>query len=74
MTLLEQTPITGCEPIVELTRPLDVLIEFYKAFNESDFSSMEGNWLNTPEAAMSNPLGGIKRGWLEIRSVYENIL
>ena len=34
---------------------------------------MSANWLQTEEIAMDNPLGGIKRGWDEIRSVYERI-
>ena len=34
---------------------------------------MSANWLQTDEIAMDNPLGGIKRGWDEIRTVYENI-
>jgi hypothetical protein len=34
---------------------------------------MECNWLQTDEASMSNPLGGIKRGWHEIREVYKKI-
>lgn len=31
------------------------------------------NWDQTPEIAMDNPLGGIKRGWDEIRAVYDRI-
>jgi ketosteroid isomerase-like protein len=38
-----------------------------------DIALMERNWDNTDEAAMDNPLGGIKRGWAEIRSVYERL-
>lgn len=68
-----QTAITGSEPIVDLTDPHDVLVEFYKAFNDGNYELMESNWLNEPEAAMSNPLGGIKRGWDEIHIVYKNI-
>jgi len=34
---------------------------------------MEQNWDGSPEAAMDNPLGGIKRGWLEIRQTYERL-
>jgi ketosteroid isomerase-like protein len=34
---------------------------------------MEANWDNSEEASMDNPLGGIKRGWPEIRQVYERI-
>jgi hypothetical protein len=28
---------------------------------------MEQNWDGSPEAAMDNPVGGIKREWFEIR-------
>jgi ketosteroid isomerase-like protein len=34
---------------------------------------MEQNWEQSAEAAMDNPLGGIKRGWPEIRAVYARI-
>ncbi len=34
---------------------------------------MSRNWAQTHEIAMDNPLGGIKRGWEEIRAVYERI-
>ena len=34
---------------------------------------MSDNWAQSDEVAMDNPLGGIKRGWHEIRSVYEKI-
>lgn len=68
-----QTPITGSETINDLKHPVDALAEFYKAFNEGDFDLMEKNWLNTPDTTMSNPLGGVKRGWEDIRSVYKNI-
>ena len=34
---------------------------------------MEQNWDNTDRAATDNPLGGIKRGWHEIKAVYEKL-
>jgi hypothetical protein len=34
---------------------------------------MQDNWLQADEASMSNPLGGVKRGWNEIGQVYEKI-
>lgn len=34
---------------------------------------MEQNWDNTEQAAMDNPLCGIKRGWTEIKPVYERL-
>ena len=49
------------------------LVEFYKAFNGRDFELMQKNWLNNEEIAMDNPLGGIKRGWEEIKTIYSRI-
>jgi ketosteroid isomerase-like protein len=49
------------------------LAEFYRAFNTRDLALMEHNWYRSSEASMDNPLGGIKRGWDEIRSVYQRI-
>jgi hypothetical protein len=34
---------------------------------------MQKNWLNAEEIAMDNPLGGIKRGWEEIKEIYTRI-
>jgi ketosteroid isomerase-like protein len=34
---------------------------------------MARNWAQADEAVMDNPVGGIKRGWEEIRTVYERI-
>lgn len=65
--------INGTEHVTELACPQAVLIEFYRAFNNQDLEKMENNWLASSEASMSNPLGGIKRGWTEIKSVYEKI-
>lgn len=68
-----KTAITGNEDIGTLGQALDALVQFYRAFNSGDFDLMAANWLQTEEAAMSNPLGDIKRGWEEISSVYRNI-
>jgi ketosteroid isomerase-like protein len=67
-----QQPITGREP-ADPAMPLGALAEFYRAPNSRDLPLMERNWEQSPEAAMDNPLGGIKRGWPEIRAVYERI-
>ena len=53
--------------------PLKALVEFYAAFNGQDIMKMEQNWAGTDEVVMDNPLGGIKRGWKEIKAVYEKI-
>jgi ketosteroid isomerase-like protein len=68
-----QQPITGSENIDNLSRPIQALSQFYRAFNTRDLALAEANWDNSAEAAMDNPLGGIKRGWAEIRSTYERL-
>lgn len=65
--------ISGSESALPADSPAGALSEFYRAFNAGDMAVMERNWLQTPEASMSNPLGGIRRGWLDIRQVYEKI-
>ena len=50
-----------------------VLSEFYFAFNNQRLDLMKENWSAEGEPIMSNPLGGIKSGWLEIEQVYKNI-
>ena len=67
-----QTEITGNEKTFD-SKMHEVLVEFYKAFNGRDFALMQKNWLNNEEIAMDNPLGGIKRGWEEIKSIYSRI-
>jgi ketosteroid isomerase-like protein len=66
-------PITGRENLEDLTTPEQALAQFYRAFNTRDIDLMSKNWNNSDEAVMDNPVGGIKRGWPEIRSVYETI-
>jgi ketosteroid isomerase-like protein len=68
----EQQPITGRESADPAT-PLGALSTFYRAFNERDMALMEANWEASPEAAMDNPLGGIRRGWEAIRDTYLRI-
>jgi len=66
-------PITGQEEHLDNASPVGALANFYAAFNGQNFDLMQANWLQTEEASMSNPLGGIKRGWREIESVYKKI-
>ena len=65
--------ITGNESIDVHGSPLNTLIYFYRAFNSGDLQAMEKNWEQSAEASMSNPLGGVKRGWKEIKQVYQRI-
>ena len=68
-----QEPITGTENQGDLVKPYQALVQFYCAFNNGNMSLMSQNWLQADEIAMDNPLGGIKRGWNEIKEVYEKI-
>lgn len=72
MDLIE-TPVTGRESGLAVAEPLGALSEFYRAFNTRDLALMEHNWSVSDDIAMDNPLGGIKRGWADIKSVYEAI-
>ncbi len=72
--LINEKAITGSENIeVKASEPLAALIEFYRAFNTGNLELMSNNWEHAEEASMSNPLGGVKRGWASIKEVYENI-
>ena len=68
-----QEAITGTESLGDLSSPYQALIQFYSAFNSGNIQIMSENWAQSDDIAMDNPLGGIKRGWAEIRSVYERI-
>lgn len=70
---VEQVPITGREQKEQLTPQMRALSEFYQALNDRDMKLMARNWAQTDEAVMDNPVGGIKRGWEEIKTVYERI-
>lgn len=65
--------INGSNKPTSATSPIEALEEFYFAFNHQDLETMSHNWLQSPKASMSNPLGGIKRGWNEIQAVYTRI-
>lgn len=68
-----QTAITGAETTIDPTLPLFALNQFYRAFNGRDLMGMADNWAHCDTIAMDNPLGGIKRGWLEIGDIYARI-
>ncbi len=69
----KQNQINGNEKTANAKTAIGALTEFYKAFNSGDIKLMKENWLNGDEAAMSNPLGGIKRGWNDIYTIYQSI-
>ncbi len=66
-------PITGYEDLRDLTHPRHALTQYYRAFNTRDIVLMRQNWSPAEDISMNNPLGGIKRGWPEIRRVYEHM-
>ena len=68
-----ETPITGSEALGDDSEPIQALAQFYRAFNARDLMLMADNWQDSDSIAMDNPLGGITRGWPEIREVYERI-
>ena len=68
-----QTPVNGMAPLGNLAEPLPALSQFYKALNSRDLQLMEQNWCASQDAAMDNLLGGIMRGWPNIRAVYERL-
>lgn len=68
-----KTAVTGNEAFNDLSNPLHALTQFYYAFNNRDIDVMSENWHQSDEVAMDNPLGGIKRGWKEIKEVYDKI-
>ena len=68
-----QTPVTGREYDGNQREAMQALAQFYRALNSRDLEMMQQNWANSAEVAMDNPLGGIKRGWSEIRTTYEKL-
>ncbi|MFZ3047480.1 MAG: hypothetical protein WA151_16345, partial [Desulfatirhabdiaceae bacterium] len=56
-----------------LSLPSQALIQFYRAFNSGDMVMMSMNLAQADDISMDNPLGGIKRGWPEIKAVYHRI-
>jgi len=72
--LITEKAITGSENTdAKASDPMAALIEFYRAFNNGDLELMSKNWEKNDEVSMSNPLGGVKRGWDTIKEVYSNI-
>lgn len=65
--------ITGDEEHIDPRQPEGVLAEFYRAFNSRDLQLMEANWAGE-EATLFHELGGVRRGWAEIRELYEQTL
>lgn len=66
-------PITGQEKWDRLSEPERALSAFYRAFNNHDLDALEGIWDRNEAIAMDNPVGGIHRGWDEIKDTYEKL-
>lgn len=63
-----ETPVTRENDKGDQGDALQALGQFYRALNSRDLEWMQQNWANSTDAAMSNSLGGIKRGWSQIRN------
>ncbi|MBI3393652.1 MAG: nuclear transport factor 2 family protein, partial [Nitrospirae bacterium] len=62
---LDGSPIPTGDPL------LLAVNAFYAAFNGRDLAAMERVWAS--DGILYNPIGGIRRGWPDIRSVYERL-
>ena len=67
------TEISGTEVIDDPTSPLAALSAFYRAFNSKDLDALAQVWLDDDEPGMSNPVGGLRRGWSDIRDGYARL-
>jgi hypothetical protein len=68
-----EKPITGEEPLTDLSQPEQALVQFYKAFNTRDIGLIDQNFATTDEVAIDNPLGGIRRGADQPHKMYQGI-
>ncbi|MGE4541076.1 MAG: nuclear transport factor 2 family protein [Bacteroidales bacterium] len=66
--------INGSEPLASIDDDkLKSVVLFYKAFNQRDLDLMQKVWLSGEASSMNNPVGGIMRGWDNIKVVYRKI-
>lgn len=65
--------VSGKEAPVGDGGPVDALIDFYRAFNARLLDDLAKNWAPDEVPSMSNPVGGIRRGWPSIRQGYEKL-
>ncbi len=68
-----EAPINGSNYMGVQPAPESALQQFYAAFNGRDLELMSENWAQTDEISLDNPLGGIRRGWAEIRLLYVSL-
>jgi len=65
--------IDGTEAKLDARSPLAALSAFYRAFNTCDLDAMARVWSTEASVSMSNPLGGIARGWPAIGAIYRRL-
>lgn len=65
--------VSGSETAQDDGTALDALIRFYRAFNAGDLKGLERVWLGGAEPSMDNPIGGIRRGWVQIADGYSKL-
>ncbi len=65
--------ICGSESIKDLKDPSFSLSQFYRAFNNRDMNLMAENWSHSNTTSLFNPVGGLRTGWKEIKTLYEHI-
>jgi len=65
--------INGSEHTAPDHAPLASLVAFYQAFNARDLEALARNWATGEEPSMDNPIGGVRRGWPDIRAGYERL-
>lgn len=68
-----QDPVNGEQPLRSDNGAFNALVEFYQCFNHRDLPGLAGNWLSGGEPSMDNPIGGIRRGWEDIRAGYDKL-
>ena len=66
--------INGYGDTLNLSGPELAIYRFYKAFNEKDITTMAKVWANTEDITAENPAGGIRRGWSDLKWVYDKVL
>jgi hypothetical protein len=67
------TEISGNESVDDPASPIAALVGFYRAFNARDLDGLARNWLEGDEPSMSNPVGGLRRGWSAIHDGYARL-
>lgn len=74
--MIESAPITGNEPLQDDGSPRTALVNFYRAFDARDLAGLQAVWADGSaglEPSMSNPIGGLRRGWRDIEAAYRSL-